>query len=222
MIKALIFDFDGLILDTETPWITAWKSLYTEYGFDYPMESWSQTVGGWGASTFDPGAALYNMSPASIDLEELRARQLEHSNALILLEPVLPGVEEYLHDAAELGLRLAIASSSEREWVETHLDRLGLLSCFEKIICGEDVPSGRTKPHADLFVKALAELQLEPSEAVALEDSPNGVKAARDAGILVVAVPNASTAQLPMEGANITLTSLKDLPLRELLRRISE
>lgn len=220
MIKALIFDFDGLILDTETPEVEVWKAIYAEHGFEYPLEKWSQTVGGWGASTFDPAAALHNLAGSSLDLDEVRARHRKESTALILREPVRLGVSDYLLHAPGFGLRLAIASSSERAWVEPHLARLGLKQCFEKIICGDDVESGHTKPYPDVYLKALSEMAIGPDEAVVLEDSPNGVRAAKAAGLFVVAVPNPTTAQLPMDGADITLKSLADLPLQELLARV--
>ena len=220
MIKALIFDFDGLILDTETPEIAVWKTIYAEHGFEYPLEKWSQTVGGWGASTFDAGAALHQLAGSALDLDEIRRRQREQSTALILQEPVLPGVMDYLLQAPHFGLQLAIASSSERAWVEPHLERLGIKRCFAQITCGDDVQSGRTKPHPDVYLKVLSELGIGPEEGVVLEDSPNGVRAAKVAGLFVVAVPNPTTAQLPMNGADITLKSLADLPLRELLARV--
>lgn len=219
MIKALIFDFDGLILDTETPEVAVWRQIYAEHGFDYPVEKWSLTIGGWGETAFDPGAALYKLAGPDLDLEAVRAKQREQSGALILQEAVLPGVLGYLSDAAQYGLRLAIASSSERAWVEPHLSRLGIKKYFEKITCGDDVPPGHTKPLPDIYLKALSELRLQANEAVVLEDSPNGVRAAKAAGLFVVMVPNPTTAQLPMERADIQLKSLADLPLKDLLAR---
>ncbi len=222
MIHALIFDFDGLILDTETPEIEAWKAIYAEQGFEYPMDEWARTVGGWDETTFDAGAALQQLAGAKLDLAAVRRQQQERSTELILQEAVLPGVMDYLCEARRLGLRIAIASSSERAWVEPHVERLGLRDYFEKIVCGDDVPPKRTKPYPDVFVRALAELKVQPNEAVVLEDSPNGVKAAKAAGLFVVAVPNPMTAQLPMDGADILLKSLAELPLNELLARLEK
>ncbi len=219
MIKALIFDFDGLILDTETPEVAVWKKIYAEHGFEYPVEKWSLTIGGWGEAAFDPGAELRRLTGPGLDLEAIRASQREQSGALILQEPILPGVLNYLKEARQLGLRLAIASSSERAWVEPHLTRLGIRHNFEKIVCGDDVVPGHTKPFPDIFLKVLSELGLQPTEAVVIEDSPNGVRAAKAVGLFVVVVPNPTTAQLSPEQANIHLKSLDDLPLNELLRR---
>lgn len=221
MIKALIFDFDGLILDTETADIETWKAIYAENGFRYEMEQWSLTIGGWGKSTFDPAIALNELAGNSLDPTALRLQHRTESDDRIVRQPVLGGVREYLADAPRLGLRLAVASSSDRAWVEPHLARLGLLDCFEKIICGDDVAPGRTKPHPDVFLKALSEMQLSASEALVFEDSPNGIQAAREAGIRVVAVPNPATAQLSLEDADLKLPSLASLPLADLLRRLN-
>jgi putative hydrolase of the HAD superfamily len=126
-------------------------------------------------------------------------------------------VQAYLTDARRLNLRLAIASSARHAWVEPHLTRLGLIHFFDKIICGEDVSPGRTKPYPDIFIKALDELQINAGEAIVFEDSPNGVKAAQTAGIYVVAVPNPTTSLMKIEGADLTIKSFSSLSLEDLI-----
>jgi HAD superfamily hydrolase (TIGR01509 family) len=153
-----------------------------------------------------------------LDARELHARYRSESDAAILQQPVLPGVLDYLEDARQLGLRLAVASSSPHSWVDTHLARLGLADRFEAIICGDDVSPGRTKPHPDLFLKALDALGVDADEAIVFEDSPNGVNAARAAGIFVVSIPNPITTLLKTEGANLTLDSLARISLQDLLK----
>ena len=133
----------------------------------------------------------------------------------------MPGVVDYLNDARRLGLRLAVASSSPHDWVDMHLVRLGLADRFEVIICGDDVPPGRTKPHPDLFVKALDVLNIKADEAIVFEDSPNGVAAARAARIFVVRVPNPVTSLLKTDGANLTLDSLSQIPLQKMLNNLA-
>jgi HAD superfamily hydrolase (TIGR01509 family) len=219
--RALIFDFDGLILDTETPEVEVWTTIFAEHGHDYPIEQWSQIIGGWGNTDFDPAEALQTVAAAPLDLEALRRRHRLESDALILRAPVMDGVLEVLTAARRLGLRCVIASSSERAWVEPHLRRLGLLAEFEKIITGDDVPKGRTKPHPDVFLKVMTELRLGTTEALVLEDSPNGIKAAHAAGLRAVGVPNPVTAPLRME-ADLVLSSLAELPLEEILMRLDE
>ena len=226
MLKALIFDFDGLILDTETPEYLAWKDIYQEYGFELPSGEWEKIVGGYGLSDFDAAEHLSQLLSSSqraqgqLDSASLRARHRSESGALIYAQEILPGVLGMIHQAKQLGLKLAIASSSPHAWVDAHAKRLGILHHFDAVICADDVGPGRTKPNPDLFLLALKQLQVQKEEAVVFEDSPNGVTAARRAGIFVVAVPNQVTSLLPIEGANLILTSLSELPLSLLLDKV--
>jgi HAD superfamily hydrolase (TIGR01509 family) len=216
-IKALLFDFDGLILDTETTEFRVWQSIYREYGQEMLPETWGQVIGGYGISNFDGAIHLAELVGDGVKAQELDARYRSESDALILQQPVLPGVVDYLNDARRLGLRLAIASSSAHNWVDTHLARLELADRFDVIICRDDVPPGRTKPHPDLFLKALDALNVQADEAIVFEDSPNGVNAARAAGIFVVAIPNPVTTLLNIESPDLSLFSLADMPLQDLL-----
>ena len=219
-IKALIFDFDGLILDTETPDYQVWQSIYREHGFELPDDEWGKIVGGWGISTFDAAEYLSLLSQGRLDSVSLRDRHRSENHALIHTQPILPGIMDTIHEAKRLGLKVAIASSSPHSWVDTHAKRLGIFDYFDKIICEDEVGIGRTKPNPDVFLLALKQLQVQNDEAIVFEDSPNGVKAAKSAGIFVVAVPNQVTSLLPIEGANLTLTSLTDLSLHELLNKV--
>lgn len=220
MIKALIFDFDGLILDTETPEYQVWQNIYREHGFELPHDEWGKIIGGYGISTFDAAEHLSLLLQGQLDSVSLRDRHRSMSTALTLSQPILPGVMDYLHEAKRLGLKLAIGSSSPHSWVDTHAKRLGIFDYFDQVICADDVGVGRTKPNPDLFLLALERLKVRPNEAIVFEDSPNGVKAARSAGIFAVAVPNAVTSLLSIENASLTLKSLADLPLPELLNKV--
>ena len=219
-IKALIFDFDGLILDTETPDYQTWQSIYRDHGFELPQDEWGKIVGGWGISTFDAAAHLSLLSQGRLDSVSLRDRHRSESSALLLSQPVLPGVIDTLRQAKQLGLKLAIGSSSPHSWVDTHAKRLGIFDYFDTVVCEDEVGIGRTKPYPDVYLAALKKLQVQKNEAVVFEDSPNGVRAARTAGIFVVAIPNPVTSLLTFEGANLTLRSLKDLSLHELLNKV--
>ena len=219
-IKALIFDFDGLILDTETPDFHVWQAIYQEHGFELPHDEWGKIVGGWGLSRFDAAQHLTLLSQGQLDTVSLRDRHRSESHALTLEQPVMPGVTDYIRDAKRLGLKLAIASSSPHSWVDTHAKRLGIFDHFDVIVCEDEVGVGRTKPNPDLFLLALNQLQVQKDEALVFEDSPNGVKAANQAGIFVVAVPNPVTSLLKIDGANLTIPSLADLSLPELLGKV--
>ncbi len=215
MLKALIFDFDGLILDTETPDYEAWRDIYQEFDQHLSIETWGQIVGGCAASDFLPVPHLQTLTGRDLTSFNLADRASGQSLALIHTRPPLPGVLNLLNEARAAELRLAVASSSTRDWVEGHLTRLGLLAHFDAIRCREDVR--QTKPQPELFLSALAALGVSPQEAVVFEDSPNGVLAARRAGIFVVAIPNPLTEHLNIQGEDLRLNSLADLNLDDLL-----
>ncbi len=216
-IKALVFDFDGLILETETPILVSWQELYQERGCSLSLEMWLQNVG-TAEETFDPIADLEQKSGRRLhpqdDLERRRRREME----LIVGQPPLPGVVEYLQSARRMGLKVGLASSSSCEWVTGHLRRLGLLEYFDAIVASDDV--ARTKPDPALYRMAVEWLGVLPEQAVAFEDSLHGIQAARRAGLFAVAVPNEITRLLPLEGADLQLASLAGLPLEELLERL--
>jgi HAD superfamily hydrolase (TIGR01509 family) len=220
MIKALIFDFDGLILDTETPEFHVWQNIYQEHGFELPHDEWGKIVGGYGLSNFDAAEHLTLLAQERLDSVSLRDRHRLESHNMILAQPVLPGVLETIHEAKRLGLKLAIASSSPHSWVDTHAKRLDILDHFDAAICSDDVGAGRTKPYPDLYLMALTRLKVQKNEAIVFEDSPNGVRAAQSAGIFVVAVPNPVTSLLPFQGVDLMLTSLSDLYLPGLLDKV--
>jgi len=131
---------------------------------------------------------------------------------------VLPGVEDYILSAKRLGLKIGVASSSRHEWVDTHLTRLGLIDYFDSIKCFDDVK--RTKPDPELYLAVLDALGVHGQQAIALEDSPNGVIAAQQAGIFCVAVPNPVTSQLSLLHADLCLSSLTEVSLEQLLAKV--
>lgn len=215
MIQALIFDFDGLILDTETPEVLVWQNIYKDHGFELPVEEWAKTVGGYGVSDFDPARHLSLLSSGRLDPVSLRARYRLEADAIIHSNPILPGVMDLIHAAQADGLKVAIGSSSPHSWVDSHTQRLDIHHHFDHIVCQDDVPPGRTKPHPDIYLKALEKLDVANTEAIVFEDSPNGVLASRRAGVFVVAVPNPLTAKMNVQG-DLTVSSLAELTLQEL------
>ncbi|HJS19216.1 MAG TPA: HAD family hydrolase [Anaerolineales bacterium] len=216
----MIFDFDGLILDTETPEFRSWQGMYREHGFELSHEKWGTIVGGNGHSDFDAAEQLSRLTQGQLDAASLRARNRLESHEIILTQGPLPGVRDYLHEAKRLGLKLAIASSSDRAWVYSHAERIGVLDHFDQVITAEDVGIGRTKPNPDLFLTALSRLGVPKEAAIVFEDSPNGVKAAKRAGIFVVAIPNDVTSGLSIEGADLILSTLSDMPLSALIDKV--
>jgi len=215
MIESLVFDFDGLILDTETTFQRSWEEIYAEYGVSVPGGAWASWVG----SAADPPEAyeyLERNLARPIDRRILRERRLARERELLKDRPAMPGVDALTADAQRRGLRLAIASSSENSWVSRHLRRLGLLDRFEAIASADDVTT--TKPAPDLYRTALARLGVRPEQAIAFEDSSHGVAAAVAAGLFCVAVPNRVTRYSAFDAADFVLQSLADCSLDEILR----
>jgi len=214
--RALIFDFDGLILDTETTEWRAWKTVFDEHDAPLTLEEWLPTIGT--ASAFDPKRELAARSPRPVDVRAAHERVRELRDGFISAERALPGVEAMLDSADELGLACGVASSSTRVWVSKHLAMLGLAHRFQALACREDVAT--TKPAPDLYVRALGSLGVGATEALAFEDSLNGVRAAKAAGMRCVAVPNDMTASMDLSEADLILPSLASMSLEGLLGRI--
>jgi HAD superfamily hydrolase (TIGR01509 family) len=218
--RGLIFDFDGLVLDTEMPDYSSWQGVYQEHGAELPLESWASIVGGSAESNFDPYDYLEELMGGKVDREAIwikrRKDYLEHLES----QPILPGVESYLASAKEMGLKLGIASSSPENWVIGHLTRLGLVEKFDVICTADDVEN--TKPDPALFLLTAEKLNVTPDEIIVFEDSPNGVLGAKRAGMFVVAVPNPLTAQLDLSHADLVLGSLEEISLEDLISRVKE
>ena len=217
MTRLLIFDFDGLILDTEAPAYESWQHVYEAHGRHLEFATWATCIGT--DDTFDPHALLEARLGHALDRTEVQARRRARFAELIARQDIRPGVRDYVAEARRLGLRLAVASSSSRDWVAGHLDRFGLLECFDVLRCAGDV--ARVKPDPALYRAVLTALEVGPGEAVAFEDSPNGIRAARAAGIFCVAVPNPLTADLDLGHADLRLRSLAELSLPSLLARVA-
>ena len=215
MIRALIFDFDGLILDTEVPDFVSWQEIYEAHNCELPFAEWAACIGTADA-TFDPYTHLETQVGAPLDRETIRSRRRARYAELVAVECVLPGVEAVIAEARGRGLSVGLASSSTREWVLGHLNRLGLHAHFDCVRCSDDVR--RTKPDPELYLAAVGALGLKPEEAIAIEDSPNGVLAAKRAGLFCVAVPNRLTCGLALDRADLRLSSLAEMPLDALLQ----
>jgi HAD superfamily hydrolase (TIGR01509 family) len=221
-VRAFLFDFDGLILDTELASRAGWELLYRDHGHELPADLWATLVGTTHAP-WDPRVHLEKLVGEPLDWEALNERRYAHEIALIEAEELRPGIAEYLAAARQNGLRRAIVSSSTRGWVDMHLERLEEAVGWDAI-CTADGDPARAKPAPTLYLEALELLGVDADEAVAFEDSPNGVRAARAAGIFCVAIPNEVTRELGLEeaGADLVLDSLADLPPEDLFARLAE
>ncbi|MEO0054411.1 MAG: hypothetical protein RLZZ50_358 [Verrucomicrobiota bacterium] len=208
-LRGLIFDFDGLIVDTETAILEAWRQVHSEDGLEADPRILHAVVG-----HVDMAADLWTAYPASENREGLAARFLKLTRQRCEAAPVLPGVVELLDEARAAGLRLAVASNSSHRHVDAHLAARGLLERFSTVVCREDVPRG--KPAPDPYLFALERLDLRSEQAVAFEDSLPGHEAAAAAGLRVVVVPNPSTAGDVFSRAAWRAASMREVNLARL------
>jgi HAD superfamily hydrolase (TIGR01509 family) len=219
VIEALLFDFDGLLVDSESVAFQTWQEAYREHGAELAVERWAAAIGTVGG--FDPLEHLEESLGRAIDREAVERAQREREHALAVVQPFRPGVVEYLAEARERGIRVAIVSSSSNAWIAGHLERLETVDGWACIVCANG-DAARAKPRPTLYLEALENLGVAPEAAIAFEDSPNGVAAARAAEIFCVAVPNSVTAQLDLSEADLLVESLEAISLRELLRVVAE
>jgi HAD superfamily hydrolase (TIGR01509 family) len=216
-IEALIFDFDGLLIDSETPLFEIWQGIYGERGCELHLDDWQHALGTFGG--FDPYADLLARTGVTLERETvqplIRARHVERCTAL----PLLPGVARLFDDAHAAGLRVAVASSSAIDWVGPFLEQHGLRARLDALCTRDDV--ARVKPAPDLFLLAAAGMDVAPRRCIVFEDSPNGLRAARAAGMWAVAVPNALTRTLPLPDPDLVLGSLADARLAEIIAALT-
>lgn len=209
--KALIFDFDGTIVDTESLWYEVYNDFFREhYGFEVPVDVFARGIG---SGDFDIFYELEKVFTIKLDYhaisKQLHALFEDRVDSLI----VRPGVMEIVKMADANGWPLAIATSSSRSYLYYFLQKFHLDSYFTVLNTKDDVQY--VKPHPELYLKTVAELGVE--HVVAIEDSYNGAKAATTAGLTCYVVPNKVTTHSAFpEGAIV----LQDFP--ELLEKIKE
>ena len=208
-VAALIFDFDGLIVDSETPGFQAWSEVYAAHGCSLPFEKYSACIGTIGG--FDLHAYLEKQTGRSFERADLERACNSRWLELMHDQPLLPGIASCVSSAKQRGLRLAIASSSTQKWVTRNLKKFGLLDYFDAVCTSDHVSA--VKPDPALYLLALEKLGVTAEEAIAFEDSPNGILAAKRAGIFCVAIPNPLTRDLPLELADRRLSSLEEFDL---------
>ena len=205
-----------MILETETPAYETWSEIYREHGHELPRDRWVQNIG---ASTwpFDALEHLASLVTTPFDRAAVKARREGRKTEILAALETMAGVRDYLRDARRLGLKVGVASSASDAYVCGHLERLAVRDGIDAVVCREHVARG--KPFPDLYLRAISALGVSAEEALAFEDSPNGVAAAKAAGLRCVAVPNPITATLDLSGADLRLDSLGALGLEELIER---
>ncbi|WP_127507064.1 HAD family hydrolase [Actinoplanes solisilvae] len=216
-VKALVFDFDGLLMDTETTLLESWRWEWRRHGLELDPAGFFADHGG--DANESRYVALAAAVGAGYDRDASHALRMEHRAGLNAALTPLPGVEAWLDRAAELGLRLAVASSSARGHVDGMLRQAGLRERFEVLATGDEVAAH--KPDPAVYLLALERLGLPADEAVAFEDTPHGVDAAHAAGLRCVAVPNPHAEPARFAAADVLLRSAAEMPLNAVLRHVS-
>lgn len=212
-IKALLFDFDGLLMDTETTLLESWRWEWRRHGLELdPVGFFADHGGDANESRY---AALAAAVGPGYDRESSHVLRMAHRSRLnAVLEPA-SGIIGWLDRAAELGLRLAVASSSAITHVGAMLDQAGLRARFEVVATGDEVAAH--KPDPAVYRIALDRLGVPATEAVAFEDTPHGVAAARAAGLRCVAIPNPHADHACFIAADLLLPSAAALSLDAVL-----
>jgi len=217
-LRAILFDFDGLMMQTETAYYGGWKAVYDEYGVELPMDYFVKMIGG--GFGHNPFQFLADQTNKPIDEKAIWKRVMDVHWEMALDEPLMPGVQQWIDDARKMGLRMAVASSSPHSWIDFHMKRVGVWDDFQAVICRDDVPL--RKPAPDLYVAAMRALEVQPEDCLVLEDSEHGVDAAIAAGVYVVVVPHHFTEHMEVSHANRSIPSLAEVSLADVIRGMEE
>lgn len=213
-LKAVVFDFDGLVVDTESIGYSTWREIFNTHHVDLPVERYAQLVGTSFANGYDPRRDLEERTGKTFEWDRIESERRVREHALGLSLAPLPGVLERLAEARAMGLVTAIASSSQRTWIDMWVDRLNLRHFFDHLSTVDD--TGKVKPDPSLFLHAAENLGVDTSEAVIFEDSQNGLRAAVAAGIRCVVAPSPMTCHLEFQGAWKRVRSLNDISLKSI------
>lgn len=215
VLKALIFDFDGLIIDTESVGYETWRKLFADHGHELETHIYASVIGSDFGVGYDPRRDLEQRTGLELDWEQIETGRKQHEHDLRQSLRLLPGVLNLLQQASELGLPCAVASSSPRSWVKDWLTELELLEHFHHLTTIDD--TGKAKPDPALFQLASQRLDIPPESALIFEDSLNGLNAAKAAGIRCISVPGPMTQHLDFNGSWRRLRSLEEADLNELI-----
>ncbi len=205
---AVLFDFDGVLVDTEGAIYQAWLRTFQAHGHDLPLDVYTRCIGS-DFATWSPKTHLEELSGLAFDWHDLDARRQEEILRDLTHEGTMPGVIGLLEQLTRTGIRRAVVSSSSHHWVDGWLEKLEFSHHFETVVCRGDAE--RIKPAPDLYLEAAKRSGLQPAECLVIEDSLNGLIAAKAAGMPVWIVPNRVTAGLDFSAADRIFPSLVEV-----------
>jgi len=216
--RAIVFDYDGTMVDTERAIFRCWQEVFREHGLDLPLSDWISVVGA-ATGAVDPYEMLARRLGRPVDRRAVEPRRKVRERELLAAEPLRPGVAELIRDAKQQGLKLGLASNSSYAWVERGLSSFGLLDLFDAICTPDD--GALPKPDPALYQLAVRRLGVAPCEAIAIEDSPHGAAAALQAGLACVVVPGELTRAHAFPPACARIDSLEGVRVRDLVALLS-
>ena len=208
-IDAVIFDCDGLLVDTESAWTRAERILYARRGVEFTLDHKRELLGTAGPvaqATVERHLGLRPGEGAAME-DEMRALVLAE---LPLGTPPMPGAGELVSALRAHGMPIGLASNSPHRLLRPSLHGAGFADAFAAVVSAQDVPAG--KPAPDVYLEACRRLGADPVRSVALEDSPTGAAAARAAGMFVIGVPSLPDLEMPAE---LVVTSLHAVEIHE-------
>ncbi len=206
--SAVLFDFDGILVDTEWEIYQAWLETFQEHGQDLPLSLYTRCIG----SDFDawsPKLHLEDLTQLKFDWIKMDERRQVRIRSSLEKQGPMDGVVAVLKLLAERGIPIAVVSSSSHNWVDGWLEKLGLVGFFQEIVCKGDAP--RIKPTPDLFLEAARRLKIDPTRCLVIEDSLNGLNAAKAAGMMAWMVPNRVTSGLDFSQADRVLSGFAEM-----------
>jgi HAD superfamily hydrolase (TIGR01509 family) len=221
-IRALVFDFDGLTVDSAAAEQQAWRDIYHACGTRVQFDDWNDAGAPTPLSSLDrdPCDQLERQLGERVDRAQVRRQVAQRKEEILANEAPLPGVRDFIDRAGELGLMLGIASQTNRGRVEEHLHRLSLGERFDAIRCAQDVSSAM--PDSALYVSVCDALDVRPADSIAVQSSPRGIRSAKGAGLYCISVPDRVTGSVSMDKADLVLVSLATVTLDEVVERASQ
>lgn len=213
MIRAVIFDMDGVIVDSEPMHIEAEKQTLLEYGVNITTEELRSYTGTTAEFEFNDLIRKYKLNTTTDSLfrekERILFRLLEGKT-----QPT-KGVLDLIRNLKKHGIKLGIATSGHRKLAHYYLDKLGIEQLFDTVVCSEDIT--RSKPDPEIFLKAAKKLGVDPAECIVIEDSKLGIEAATKAGMKHIGYSNPNSGSQDLSKADYVISDFTKLDLEKLL-----